>query len=60
VKFKDDKTEFSISENLNGKMTLKKIGLLIPSITKIHGFNIYKLGKGLLKDFVTAYLYVIK
>jgi len=59
VKFKDDKTEFSISENLNRKITLIKLGLLIPPITKIYGFNIYKYDNDSLKDFVTAYLYVI-
>jgi len=58
VKFKDDKTEFSISENVNGQVIMRKIGILTPSISKIQNIDFFNLEKDYMKDFITAYLFV--
>merc|ERR1712222_227143 len=56
VKFNDDKTTISINENIEGKMLMKKIGILSPGIASIALINIYKLDKRKMKDYVITYL----
>lgn len=60
MKFQYDKTEFSINENINSKINIKKIGTLTPGISKIRSIDLFKLDKNFIKDFLTSYLYVYK
>jgi hypothetical protein len=58
VKLNDDRTTISVNENIEGKMIIKKFGVLTPGINLIPYFNMYKLDKHQMKDYVTTYLYV--
>jgi len=60
VKLNDDRTTISINENIEGKMLLKKIGILTPGIASVAPINLYKLDKHKMKDYVITYLYVRK